>query len=48
MSKDVLSALNKHYPYDGARDYEIGSLMGAISVKISMGQKPLFMQPPKE
>lgn len=48
MEQDVLAALNKHYPYDGARDYEIGSLVGAISVKISMKEKPLFARPPKE
>lgn len=36
ISSEVLSALNQHYPNDIARDYEIGDLRGAVSIKYKL------------
>lgn len=36
MSPAVIDELNKHYPYDGARNHAVGTLMGAISVKMQL------------
>ena len=40
--------LESALPYDRARNYQVGGLIGAISVKISMEESPLFARPPKE
>ena len=32
ISEDVRAALDEHYPFDRARDYELGDIRGAFSV----------------
>jgi len=36
ISPDVLNALDKHYPNDIARGYQVGDLRGAISIKYKL------------